>query len=576
MTATPRPVTRLLLRPHWRVLICLALLLTLAAGIGLRSPSPPDEPRFVLAARDMVDSGQWLLPHRGSELYAEKPPVFMWMQAATYLVVRNWNLAFLIPSLLAALATLWLCWDLGRRLWCRRVGWWAVLALISCLQFGLMAKRAQIDMVLVALTTLSLWGLLRHLLERPNTRALWLAGFAAGLGTVTKGVGFLPLLVLLPWALWRWQVRARSPAYVAPARPLIWLLPAFLLGTAVWLGPLGIALATAPSPELQAYARELLFKQTGTRYASAWHHVQPAWYYLQVMATLWLPGSLLLPALAAGWWRRLRRLDARWWLLLGWALLVLLFFSASPGKREVYIFPMLPALCVAAAPLLPGLLRRPGPRGVLLAYAAVLTAAMLVIGAHLLAGSPWAHAQVARRAMPDHLLGPLGAWLLGSGLVMVVLVMWLRRRRAALLTVLTSLLLWNLYGWGLMPALDPYSSASAVMQRAGERIGPQAELGAVAWREQNLLQADRPVTDFGFKRDWNDQWHSAAPWLAQAPHSRWLLVAEPALSPCVDRTQSVSIGSANRNVWWLVPGTALDMQCHATVVGGEPLGDDAD
>jgi len=213
---------------------------------------------------------------------------------------------------------------------------------------------------------------------------------------------------------------------------------------------------------------------------------------------------------------------------------------------------------------------------VLLAYAAVLTAAMLVIGAHLLAGRPWAHAQVARRAMPDHLLGPLGAWLLGSGLVMVVLVMWLRRRRAALLTVLTSLLLWNLYGWGLMPALDPYSSASAVMQRAGERIGPQAELGAVAWREQNLLQADRPVTDFGFKRDWNDQWHSAAPWLAQAPHSRWLLVAEPALSPCVDRTQSVSIGSANRNVWWLVPGTALDMQCHATVVGGEPLGDDAD
>lgn len=566
----------MLLRPHWRVLICLALLLTLAAGIGLRSPSPPDEPRFVLAARDMVESGQWLLPHRGSELYAEKPPVFMWMQAATYSVVRDWNLAFLIPSLLAALATLWLCWDLGRRLWGRRVGWWAVLALMSCLQFGLMAKRAQIDMVLVALTTLSLWGLLRHLLERPNTRALWLAGFAAGLGTVTKGVGFLPLLVLLPWALWRWQVRGRTNAYRAPARPLLWLLPAFLLGTAVWLGPLGIALLTAPTPELQAYAHELLFKQTGTRYANAWHHVQPAWYYLQVMATLWLPGSLLLPALAPGWWHRLRRLDARWWLLLGWALLVLLFFSASPGKREVYIFPMLPALCVAAAPLLPGLLRRPGPRWVLLAYAAVLTVAALVVGVHLLGGSPWAHAQLAKRAMPDSLLDPLGLWLFGFGLVMAGLLAGLRLRRAGLLAVLASLLLWNLYGWGLMPALDPYSSASAVMQRVGERIGPQAELGAVAWREQNLLQADRPVTDFGFKRDWNDQWHDAAPWLMQAPHNRWLLVSEPALSPCVDRAGSVSIGSANRNVWWLVPGTALDAQCHATVAGGEAMGDDGD
>jgi hypothetical protein len=121
-------------------------------------------------------------------------------------------------------------------------------------------------------------------------------GFAAGLGTVTKGVGFLPLLVLLPFAAWRWRVRgARRPA--GTARDLWWLLPAFLLGTAVWLAPLGVALLHSADPALHAYARELLFKQTGTRYANAWHHVKPAWYYLQVMATLWLPGSLLLPAL---------------------------------------------------------------------------------------------------------------------------------------------------------------------------------------------------------------------------------------------------------------------------------------
>ena len=50
---------------------------SLAAGIGMRQPSPPDEPRFVLAARTMVETGRWLLPQRGIELYAEKPPVFM-------------------------------------------------------------------------------------------------------------------------------------------------------------------------------------------------------------------------------------------------------------------------------------------------------------------------------------------------------------------------------------------------------------------------------------------------------------------------------------------------------------------
>lgn len=134
------------------------IVIALLAGLGLRQPNPPDEPRFVLAARTMVETGQWLLPHRGSELYAEKPPVFMWLQAASYELVPHWPIAFLLPSLLAALLTLWLTWDLSRRLWNRRVARYAVLSLFTVLQFGLMAKRAQIDMVLVALTTLSLWG----------------------------------------------------------------------------------------------------------------------------------------------------------------------------------------------------------------------------------------------------------------------------------------------------------------------------------------------------------------------------------------------------------------------------------
>jgi len=95
----------------------LLIIAALAAGIGLRQPQPPDEPRFVLAARTMVESGQWLLPHRGSELYAEKPPVFMWLQAAAYEVVGSWQWSFLLPSLLGALLSLWLVSDLGRRLW---------------------------------------------------------------------------------------------------------------------------------------------------------------------------------------------------------------------------------------------------------------------------------------------------------------------------------------------------------------------------------------------------------------------------------------------------------------------------
>ena len=60
----------------WGVAITL-----LFAGLGLRDPCPADDPRFALVAKQMVESGQWLFPMRGDELYPDKPPLLMWLQA---------------------------------------------------------------------------------------------------------------------------------------------------------------------------------------------------------------------------------------------------------------------------------------------------------------------------------------------------------------------------------------------------------------------------------------------------------------------------------------------------------------
>lgn len=541
--------------PHWQTPLLLALMVwALLAGLGLREPMPADEPRFVLAARTMVDTGQWLFPHRGIELYAEKPPTFMWLQAASYGLVRDWQVAFLLPSLLAGLLTLWLSGDLARRLWGRRAVPYAVFGLFVCLQFALQAKRAQIDMVLVGMTTLSLWALLRYLLERPSAWLLALGTFAAGLGTVTKGVGFLPLLVFLPW-LW---VRGRSQRALPSHRGVDALagVAGFLLGAGVWLVPMLSVALTSADPALHAYAREMLFKQTGTRYANAWHHVKPAWYYLQTMATLWLPGVLLAPWLLPAWWRRVRRVDPRYALLLGWALLVLLFFSASPGKREVYIFPMLPALAVAAAPLLSGLLRRRGVRAVLWSYLAVLATVAAALGLWLLTASPErVQALVEGRGMDRATVAQLARWLLGFALV-AVLVMVAARRRIVVALVAVTAALWTAWGMGFMPALSPDSSARALMQRVGDRIGPDAELAMLGWREQHLLQADRPVTDFGFKRPWVEQWQHAHAWLVAAPDRRWLFLRKQAIGPCLDPAKVIDIGASNRREWILAPGAA--------------------
>jgi 4-amino-4-deoxy-L-arabinose transferase-like glycosyltransferase len=545
--------------PRWQTpLLLLLMVWALLAGLGLREPMPADEPRFVLAARTMIETGQWLFPHRGSELYAEKPPTFMWLQALSYLVARSWQVAFLLPSLLAALLTLGLTGDLARRLWGRRAVPYAVFGLFVCLQFALQAKRAQIDMVLVGMTTLSLWALLRYLLEKPNPWLLALGTFAAGLGTVTKGVGFLPLLVFVPW-LW---VRATSRQTLPPHRGLHALagVAGFVAGAGVWLVPMLSVALTSADPALHTYAREMLFKQTGTRYANAWHHVKPAWYYLQTMLTLWLPGALLAPWLLPAWWRRLKRVDARYALLLGWALLVLVFFSASPGKREVYIFPMLPALAVAAAPLLPALLRRRGVRATLWTYMVVLAVAAGALGAWLLAAPP-ARLQslVEGRGMDMATVAQLGRWLVGFAAIALVAMLGLAlgsRHRIVVALVTVTAALWTAYGMGFMPALSPDSSARALMQRVGQRIGPDAELAMLGWREQHLLQADRPVTDFGFKQPWVDQWQHAHAWLLEAPDRRWLFLRKEAIGPCLDPAKVIAIGASNRREWILAPGAA--------------------
>ncbi len=216
---------------------------------------------------------------------------------------------------------------------------------------------------------------------------------------------------------------------------------------------------------------------------------------------------------------------------------------------------------------MPGLLRRLCVRRYLFGYSLLLMLATGILGVMMMTDSHWAQAQLARRAMPDSLLPVLGNGLLVFAIAVATLAVWLRVRRAAVLVLLTHGMLWMLYGLVLMPTLDPYASASSLMHRVGKRIGPDAELALVAWREQNLLQADRPVREFGFKRPWAEQWHDAGPWLAEAPEKRWVLVLDKAMSPCVDPAQVVDIGIANRNRWQLLPGSAWDARCHAERAG---------
>jgi 4-amino-4-deoxy-L-arabinose transferase-like glycosyltransferase len=548
-------------RETW--LFWIVALLVLGAGLGLRDPWPADEPRFALVAKQMVESGNWLFPHRGIELYSDKPPMFMWLQAAAYTVFGNWRVAFLLPSLLAALGTLWCVVDLGHRLWTRRVGLYAGWALLFAFQFTYQAKKAQIDPLVTFWITLANYGLLRHFLStrhdpEPDWKLWTLGWFAAGLGTITKGVGVLALAMLLPaiYASVRGWRDVRTP--LRDMRVLLGPL-AFVVAAALWLVPMLAAALSNADPSYRAYLDDILFHQTAGRYAKSWDHPQPWWYQLSVMLT-WMPAILALPWALPAWRRRLQRRDARYLLPIAWWLLIVVFFSIPSGKRDVYIMPALPMACLALAPLLPGIVRKRWPRRLALAVALVLALAALAGGASMLFGNPGFEQRFSAERGFDAGAGPIAALLMAIGAWGVGSALWFRRRPiAVLLSTLAGT--WVLFGLVGYPLLNDSSSARGLMQDVGQRIGPDAQLGLVAWKEQNLLMADRPATTFGFVVPWKQQLQHGIAWQREAPGSRWLLVQEAALSQCIVRDRAVFAGRANRRLWWLVPAGAVIPGC---------------
>lgn len=534
-------------------------LLLIATGIGLRDPWPADEPRFALVARDMVATGDWLVPRVGGEVYADKPPLYFWLMATGIEATGSLRFAFLIPSLLAGLACVLLVYDLARRLWNRETGLIAGLALLFTVQFVWQARQAQIDATLCFWTTLSLYGLLRHLLQGPQWRWYVVGWAAAGFGVITKGVGFLPLLILIPYAALRspsWQPRFTAPATAK------WLLGplAFVLATAVWLVPMLIA--ASADPIIAAYRDEILFQQTVHRYTSAWHHREPLWYFfVEVVPWLWLPLTALVPWLVPRWRQALRDHDLRIALLLAWVGLVLLFFSISTGKRGVYVLPAVPAFALVCGPFLRELAARVAPQRALFAVAAAV-AFVTAVAVPYLSWRPAARLDVIASYDFDP-FAPLIAIAVVASLICAI-----ARSRHGFLAfagTLASILL--VVSFWINPAMNEARSGKAFIARVERTANPSGPLGFVAFKEQYLLNAKRPVVHFGHAR-WREgeqETMDAGRWMSGGP-GRQLVVNEESLQRCFQGAERESLGIANRTQWFLVRGS-VDRRC---VERGQP------
>ena len=75
--------------------------------LGGRSLNEPDEGRYAEVAREMLETGNWLVPHFWYAPHLDKPPLAYWAVAASMSAFGQNEWAVRLPLALAGLSGLW-------------------------------------------------------------------------------------------------------------------------------------------------------------------------------------------------------------------------------------------------------------------------------------------------------------------------------------------------------------------------------------------------------------------------------------------------------------------------------------
>ncbi|MGH9570438.1 MAG: ArnT family glycosyltransferase, partial [Candidatus Angelobacter sp.] len=128
-------------------------------------------------ARNMLQSGNWAIPHLDGVAYMEKAPLCYWMIAASYKLFGVHDWAARIPFALAAVLLCWFTALYGRWAFGARAGFYAGMALATCVGLFLFTRILIPDVMLTLCIGVSFWSLQRALNEDGQDRheRLWAA-----------------------------------------------------------------------------------------------------------------------------------------------------------------------------------------------------------------------------------------------------------------------------------------------------------------------------------------------------------------------------------------------------------------
>src|SRR5438067_1026570 len=281
-----------------RMLWLVAALIVVLFGIG-NLPwqlDDYDQAKQAFTSFEMVKEGHWLYQHTPHEGVATKPPLVGWISAALFTVTRSWEIAWRLPSLVAALALAFVLFRAAND------AYGTVAAIIALSAFGLnlvssrLATLVRTDMPLalvIFLIGLLIWKKIRCGDEwepRDQTNIFILLTAAMLIKGPIVYAFLLPGIALFQLC----RGRARPPGAPQTKSGSAWT------GCWAWLASLAFFLiwVIGGIGFQPGFYEEVVMREFVGRFGETIHRPQPLFFYLPHLLHKFAPWSVLMIVIA--------------------------------------------------------------------------------------------------------------------------------------------------------------------------------------------------------------------------------------------------------------------------------------
>lgn len=300
-----------------------------------------DEAKNAEAAREMLQTQDWIVPRFNGELRFDKPPLHYYFIALSFWIFDASSFsARIFPAMMGCLLAFSVFFKIKSRLG-ERKAFWSTLIFISSLHVQLQFKLSVPDPFLICFLALSIFSLESWMKsEMQAKKHLRWACFFLALATLSKGP-IAPVLVagtLLTYFIL--APRRFKVSWIQIFEP--YSIGIFLVVTLPWY----IAVSWVTEG---AWLQEFIFHHNLNRFSKPMEgHGGPFYLTLLMVIVGFLPGSLFLYRVFAYRVKDLLR-DPLLALSCIFTLVTLVFFSLSSTKLPNYAAPVYPFLAVIFA-----------------------------------------------------------------------------------------------------------------------------------------------------------------------------------------------------------------------------------